>query len=300
MNQRVIITGGSGYIGRKLVSTLKDHYEIVVLSRTPQRHTTAGAQVVGWDGKTAQGWGQLADGAFAIINLAGENIGAKLWTRSRKEAILNSRLGAGRAVVEAVRTAAVKPQVLIQSSGIGYYGSAPQPVTEESPAGHDFPASVCKAWEACTAEVEALGVRRVVTRTAVLIDPKGDALGRMLIPFKLFVGGPLGDGKQCFPWIHPADDIAAVRFLMENENARGAYNVIAPNSATNAEFARALGRVLRRPSFMPAPAFALRLALGELSAIVLEGQNAKPAKLEAAGFKFQFPDVERALEDLLK
>lgn len=300
MTQRLIITGGSGYIGRKLVSNLKDDYEIVVLSRNPLRHAVPGAQVVGWDGKTAQGWGQLADGAFAIINLAGENIGAKLWTRPRKDAILKSRLDAGRAVVEAVRAAAVKPRVLIQSSGIGYYGNAPQPVTEESPAGHDFPAGVCKAWEACTAEVEALGVRRVVTRTAVLIDPKGDALRRMLIPFMLFVGGPLGDGKQYFPWIHPADDIAAVRFLMENENARGAYNVIAPGSTTNAEFARALGRVLRRPSFMPAPAFALRLVLGELSAIVLEGQNAKADKLLAAGYEFKFPEAEGALRDLIR
>lgn len=298
--QRVIITGGSGYIGRHLVQTLKDSYEVVVLSRAPERHRVPGATLVGWDGKTAQGWGQLADGAYAIINLAGENIGAQLWTPARKEAVLGSRLSAGKAVVEAARAAAVRPKVVIQQSGIGYYGNAPQPVAEEAPPGNDFAARVCVQWEASTADLEAMGVRRIVTRTAVLIDPNGPALGRLMIPFKLFAGGPLGDGKQPFPWIHPADAIAAYRFFMENENTSGTYNVIAPNAVTNAEFARVLGKVMSRPSWMPAPAFALRLVLGELSIVVLEGQNARAEKLLSAGFKFKFPEAESALRDLLR
>nr|MBI2905156.1 DUF1731 domain-containing protein [Chloroflexota bacterium] len=164
----------------------------------------------------------------------------------------------------------------------------------------DFLAEVCKKWEAATAEVESLGVRRVVTRTGIVIDPAEGALARMVIPFKLFAGGPLGSGKQPFPWIHPADEVGAMRFLMENENARGAFNLAAPNVVTNAEFGRALGKVLGRPAFMPAPGFALKLVLGEMSVVVLEGQNAKADKLLAAGYKFKFPQVEGALQDLIK
>lgn len=298
--QRVIITGGSGYLGRQLIANLKDSYEIIVLSRRPERHRLEGAQVAAWDGRSANGWGHWADGAFAIVNLAGANIGAQLWTKSRKAEILESRLNAGRAVVEAVRAAQIKPKVVVQSSGIGYYGSAPQPVAEDSPAGSDFLAEVCKAWEASTAEVEAMGVRRAVTRSAVVIDPKEGALARMLLPFRFFVGGPLGGGKQPFPWIHPADEIGAVRFLMENERASGAFNLIAPQAVTNAQFARALGKAIHRPSLMPAPGFALKLALGEMSIVVLEGQNARSDKLRAAGYKFKFEDVESALRDLLK
>jgi uncharacterized protein (TIGR01777 family) len=253
-----------------------------------------------WDGASAQGWGSLADGAFAILNLAGENLGARPWTESRKKAILGSRLNAGRAVVEAVRAATVKPGLVMQQSGIGYYGHSPQPVSESAPPGDDFVARVCVPWESSTAEVEAMGVRRVITRTAVLIDPQGPALGRLMIPFRLFAGGPLGDGQQPFPWIHPADTVASYRFFMENPDTRGVYNVVAPGAVTNLEFARILGRVMGRPVWLPAPAFALRLALGEMSLIVLEGQNAKADRLLNAGFKFKFPDPESALRDLLR
>ncbi len=299
---RVIITGGAGYLGRQLVNALKDKYEIIVLSRSPasRKQPLAGAQVVGWDSQTSQGWAQFADGAFAIINLAGENIGVKSWTAAQKQSILNSRVNAGKAVMEAVRAAAAKPKVLIQASAVGFYGNAPQPVDENSPPGNDFLANVCVQWEASTAEAETLGVRRVVTRTGVVIDPQAGALQRMLIPFKLFAGGPLGSGQQPFPWIHPADEIGATRFLLENETCRGVYNLTAPNLVTSAEFGRALGKVLGRPSFMPAPAFALKLVLGEMSMIILEGQNAKSNKLQAAGYKFKFADVESALRDLLK
>ncbi len=297
---RVIIAGGSGYIGRRLADTLKEDYEVVILSRNPQKHPMPDAQVVGWDGKTAQGWGELADGAFAIVNLAGENIGAKLWSAAHKAACLNSRLDAGKAVVEAVRSAGVKPKVLVQASAVGYYGNAPQPVDEQTAPGNDFLADVCKKWEAATAEVESLGVRRVVTRTGIVIDPAEGALARMIIPFKLFAGGPLGSGKQPFPWIHPADEMGAMRFLMENENAHGAFNLAAPNVLTNAEFGRALGKVMGRPAFMPAPGFALKLVLGEMSVVVLEGQNTKADKLLAAGYNFKFPEAEGALQDLIK
>jgi len=296
---KVIIAGGSGYLGRRLVEALKGNYEPVILSRTPERHTFPGAQMVGWDARTASGWGSLADGAHAIINLTGEDLAARPWTKSQKAEIMNSRINAGRAIVEAVRAASVKPKVLLQSSAVGYYGNAPMPVDEKSPPGHDFLAEVCKAWEASTAEVEAMGVRRVVFRTGIILDPNARALQRMIVPFKLFVGGPLGSGRQAFPWIHPDDEIGAILFLLENESARGPYNLTGPQPLTNAEFARTLGKVMRRPAFMPAPAPVIRLVFGEMSVVVLEGQSAVPARLKGAGYTFKFPTAEAALRDLL-
>lgn len=297
---RVIMAGGSGYLGRKLVALLKDDYEVVVLSRTPERHTIPGAKVVGWDARTASGWGQLADGAHAIVNLAGEDLAARPWTQAQKARIMNSRIDAGRAIVEAVRAAAVKPAALLQSSAVGYYGDAPRPVDENSAPGTDFLADVCKAWEASTAEVESMGVRRAVFRTGVVLDPNARALQRMIVPFKLFIGGPLGSGRQYLPWIHPDDEVGAICFLMGNEDARGPYNLTAPNPLANAEFARVLGEVMGRPSFMPAPAFAIRLVFGEMSVVVLEGQHALPKRLLDAGYKFKFSSAEAALRDLLK
>lgn len=297
---RVIITGGTGYLGTKLIEAIKDQYEVVALSRTPQKYSIGGAKVAGWDGKSAEGWGHLADGAFAIVNLAGTNIGATVWTKGRKESILHSRLSAGRAVVEAVRAAAVKPKVVLQQSGIGFYGSAQSPVGENAPAGDDFLANVCVQWEASTAEVESMGVRRVISRTAVVLDPTEGALQRLLIPIYLFVGGPLGSGDQPFPWIHPHDQIGAMRYALENEKMRGVYNFTAPERITNVQLVRLLGKLLGRPTFMPAPAFALKLALGELSMVVLEGQNAIADKLQESGYHFKFPAIEPALRDLLK
>ena len=298
--QRIIITGGSGYIGRKIIGVLKDSYEIVILSRRPEKHHLDGAKVVAWDGKTANGWGNLADGAFAIINLAGANIGAWLWTKSYKTQITESRINAGHAVVEAIRAARTKPKALVQASGVGYYGHAPDPVTEHSNGGSDFLAKVCREWEKSTAEVEAMGVRRVVTRFAVVIDPKEGALRRMLLPFYLFVGGPVGGGKQPFPWIHPVDITGAIRYLLENEQISGVFNLVAPRVVTNGEFARALGKAVSRPSFMPTPGLALKLGLGEMSSLVLQGQNAKSDKLRDAGYTFKFEDAESALADLMR
>jgi uncharacterized protein (TIGR01777 family) len=165
----------------------------------------------------------------------------------------------------AISAAKAKPKVLIQASAVGYYGNAPQPIDETAPNGKDFLAEVCQAWEESTEDAEQFGVRRVVIRTGVVIDPRGDALKKMMIPFYLFAGGPLGSGNQYFPWIHPADEIGAIRFLMENTKARGVYNLTAPKPLMNKEFANVLGKVMWRPSFMPAPSFALKIVLGEMT-----------------------------------
>jgi hypothetical protein len=310
---RIIITGGSGLIGQALVAELAaDQHEVIILSRSPEkvRGLPSTARAEKWDGRSAQGWGHLADGAEAIVNLAGESIaGGNLveiilgrWTHARKQAILNSRLNAGRAVVEAVQAASRKPGVVIQSSAVGYYGdSGDTELTEEKPAGSDFLARVCVDWEKSTEAAEAMGVRRAVIRTGVVLSRRGGVLPLFALPFQMFAGGPLGSGRQWFPWIHVDDEVNAIRFLIEKSEARGAYNLAAPNPMRNADFGKVLGRVMRRPSFMPAPAFALRLALGEIAdALLLTSQRQLPARLQQAGFSFKYPEAEGALRDLLR
>lgn len=300
---RVIITGGTGLIGRALAANLAfELYEVIVLTRHPERVTRLpqGVQAVGWDGRTAAGWGGLADGADAIVNLAGESIAAGWWTEARKRRIRESRVNAGRAVVEAVKAATRKPSVLIQASAVGYYGPhGDEAVTETTPFGNDFLASICRDWEASSAEVESLGVRRAIIRTGLVLSRVGGPLPLMRMPFYFFVGGPLGSGKQWFPWIHIADEVGAIRFAMKKTEAQGALNVCAPNPLTNADFSRALAKVMHRPSFMPAPAFAVRLMLGEMSTLLLDGQREIPQRLQQLGFSFRFAEAEPALRDLL-
>lgn len=305
MAGRILITGGTGLIGRALSAQLAAAgYEVLVLSRVPERAVglPEGVRAVRWDGRSAEGWGPLADGAFALINLAGESIGGGRWTSARKERIRASRLNAGRAVVEAVQAAERKPRVVLQASGIGYYGPrGDEPVTEAASAGHDFLAQVAVPWEASTAPVEALGVRRVILRTAAVLSREGGVLPLMALPFRFFLGGPLGNGRQWLPWIHVADEVGAIRFLLEHEEAAGPFNLVAPGVVTYADFGRALAQVLHRPYGFPTPAFALRLLLGELAdGLLLSGQRAIPERLLALGYPFKFPLVEQALGELLE
>lgn len=300
---RVLVTGGSGLIGGALTRELAaSGYEPVVLSRRPERVTglPAGARAAGWDGVSAAGWEALADGARAIVHLAGENIGAGRWTAARQRRIRDSRLRSGAAVVAAVRAARQRPAVLVQASAVGYYGDrGAEELGEKAPAGEGFLAELAREWEASTSEVESLGVRRVIVRSGLVLAREGGALPRLLLPFRLGLGGPLGGGRQYWPWIHIADEIGALRFLLEGESLRGPFNLTAPTPVTNREFGRMLGRVLRRPSLLPAPAFALRALLGEQASIVLDGQRALPRGLRAAGYRFHFADLEGALRDLL-
>ena len=300
---RIIITGGSGLIGRALVDSLaKDGHEVIVLSRNPAVVTNLpkGARAEKWDGQSAQGWGQWVDASTAIVNLAGATI-SKRWTASQKQAIRESRLKAGRAVVEAVKAASQKPLVVVQSSAVGYYGPrGTEEIDEDAGAGSDFLAGVARDWEGSTAGVDQLGVRRVIVRTGVVLSQQGGALPLMALPVKLFVGGPLAGGKQYLPWIHLDDEVAAIRFLIETSTAKGAYNLSAPQPVTDAEFTRVLGKVLGRPAFMPTPGFALKLVLGEMSTLVLDGQRQMPKRLLAAGFKFKFGDAASALRDIYK
>jgi uncharacterized protein (TIGR01777 family) len=312
---RVLITGGTGLIGRALSENLiADGHEVIVLTRSPERARStervgglpAGVRVEGWDARTAQGWGHLADGADAIVNLAGSNIAGQgffpsRWTDEQRCLIRESRLNSSRAVVEAVAQAEQKPRVLIQASGVGYYGyRGNETLTEEAEPGEDWAARfTAEEWEPSTAPVEEMGVRRVVMRIGIVLSTEDGALPRLLLPFRLFVGGPMGSGKQWVSWIHLEDQARAIRFLIENEEARGPMNITTPNPVTNGELAKLIGRVMGRPSWIPVPGFALRLAFGEVAEVVLKGQRAAPKQLLDLGFEFQFPAAEAAMKDLL-
>jgi hypothetical protein len=299
---KVVITGGTGLIGNALAKSLAaDHHQVLILSRDPKRRSSPapGIEIVRWDGKTAGDWIEQTEGAEAIINLAGASIDQR-WTDSHKKLIVDSRKEAGQAVVAGIKSMAQKPEVVIQASAVGYYGPRDDTeITEEAPAGNDFLAEVCKVWEASTEDVETLGVRRCVIRTGIVLSTKGGAMARLLPIFRMFAGGPVGSGKQYMSWIHIGDQVDAIRFLIENKNAKGAFNLTAPNPVTNREFVKALGSALGRPSLIPAPGFSLKIMFGEMSTVVLDGQRVMPQKLQHLNYNFRFIDPENAIRNLL-
>jgi len=309
---RVIVTGGTGLIGRALSGRLvAEGHEVIVLSRRPQSAPAMpeGVRLVGWDGETARGWGELADGAEVIVNLAAESIGGEglldillgRWTEDRKRRIVESRADAGRAVVEAVRAAKRKPRLVIQPSGSGFYGTLrDEELGEEAEAGDDFLARTCLEWEAASQPVRAFGVRHAVTRSGVVLTKRGGIFPMVLLPFRFFAGGPLGSGRQWFPWIHLHDEVEGIRALIHREDAQGPYNFTAPVAVRNADLARAVGRAMHRPAFFRVPSLLLRAMLGEKATLVLDGQRPVPRRLLQTGFSFRFPTLEPALADLLR
>ncbi len=304
--KRALITGGTGLVGTALSAELaRAGYEVTVLTRNPAnaRHLPERVKAERWDGRTAEGWGHLVNGAAAVVNLAGQSIGIPPipWTADRKRRIRESRIDAGHAVAAAVCAASDKPRVVIQSSAIGYYGlHGDEIVTEAAAPGNDLLSTVAADWEASTAEVETVGVRRAIVRTGVVLSRAGGVLSWLSLPFKFFVGGPLGSGRQWISWIHIADEVGAIRFLIEQESAHGAFNLTAPNPLTNRDFARVLAQVIKRPALVPTPGWAMKLALGEMAELLLlGGQRVLPQRLVQAGYSFQFPEAQSALQDLL-
>lgn len=300
---RVVITGGTGLIGRALAANLAARGDsVVVTSRRPDeaRGLATGVEVASWDGVAVEQGVSVLNGADAVVHLIGEGIADGRWTAKRKRRIEQSRTRSTSTLVEALSRAEPRPRVLLQGSAVGYYGArGEEELTEASDPGEGFLADVCQAWEGAGADAEALGVRRVLLRTGVVLAKEGGALPKMLLPFRLFAGGPVGDGNQWVPWIHLADQVGAIRFLLDESSARGPFNLVAPESVTNRQLARTIGRVLGRPSFMPAPAFAMKLALGEMSELLLDSQRVQAAALTRAGYEFRFSAIEPALRDVL-
>lgn len=299
---RVVITGGTGFIGKKLsMALVAKGYQVISLTRSGRPSGISGVRNVVWDGKTSFGWAEFADGATAIVNLAGENIASGRWTAKKKKSITNSRIEAGEAICEAVSKAENKPAVVIQGSAIGFYGlRGAEPVNEEAGPTDSFLAEVARKWEASTASVENYGVRRVIIRTAMVLG-HGGALPKMLPPFKVGLGSHLGNGHQGVSWIHIDDEVRAIVFLIENNDCVGAYNLSAINPVTSNKFNNTLGRVLGKAVRLRVPTFFLKLVLGQMAEeILLGGQFVLPEKLIIAGFNFEYIEVEDAFMSLLQ
>ena len=302
---KIVIAGATGFIGHRLTSCLAEsEATVVVLTRQPDAIRTPRHPLISyvrWDGKNQGEWTRSVDGADAVINLSGQSIAGKRWSKSRKAELLSSRTQPTNTLVQAMKAAGARPPVLINASAVGYYGHVPmEPVTEDYPRGNDFLGKLCGAWEAAALSAEELGVRVVLLRSGIVLGADGGALQRMLVPFRLFLGGSLGSGDQWFPWIHEEDELRAVLFALETHSVSGPVNLAAPEPATMRDFAKAIGSVLHRPSFVRVPEFVLRATLGEMADIVLTGQKVIPQKLSKAGFEFRFPKLIGALEDLFR
>ncbi|MFO7944953.1 MAG: TIGR01777 family oxidoreductase [Anaerolineales bacterium] len=302
------ITGGTGLIGSTLVRLLAaQDYEVIILSRSPDSASNLPRHVklVYWDGKNVSSWVDQLDGTNVVINLAGESIAGKgiipsPWTDPKKDRILKSRVQVGNTLLEGIKQVDQKPQKFIQASAIGYYGSHGDDIlTESSPPGSDFLSRTCTAWEASTKPVFDLGVSHIVVRLGVVLSEKGGALPRLLLPFKLFLGGSLGNGEQWYSWIHIDDVCNAIKYLSEHTHAQGVYNLTAPNPVKNKLFAKTIGEIMSRPAFLPVPGFLMKMVLGEVSSVVLDGQRVIPKRLRQLNFSFQYPELGEALRDLI-
>ena len=296
----IVIAGGSGFLGRKLVKRLEaDGHRAVTLSR---RAGPAGgaSSVITWQPDGSPGdLPRHLDEADAVVNLAGEGLAEKRWTANRKDAIRRSRVLATRTLVRAIAACAHPPRVLVSGSAIGYYGPrGDEPVTEETPPGSDFLATICVEWEEEARAVASTETRLVIVRTGLALAKDGGALAKMLLPFRLGLGATLGSGDQYMPWIHADDWTAMVAWSIQNERATDALNVTAPEPVTNRSFTRTLGRVLERPAILHAPSFVLQAAMGEMSAMLLTGQRVLPARAEQLGFRFMHRTLESALRSL--
>jgi uncharacterized protein (TIGR01777 family) len=303
-SMKVVVAGGTGFIGRRLIDKLQQsQYEVTLLSRVPERAEKIfpSVYIKFWDAQTSSGLTDIFEGTDAIINLTGESIAARRWTSDQKKRILASRVESTRAIVNAITQVNRRPSLLINASASGYYGNVPEDeVTETYPKGRGFLADVCEQWEGEASKVQEYGVRVVLLRTGIVLDRKGGALQKLLIPFRLFIGGPFGFGKQWFPWIHSRDEVGAILFAVEHEQITGPINLSAPESVRMKNFSKVLGKVLHRPSLFAMPAFILKLVMGEMAEpLLLQGQRMVPKKLTDAGIKFKFPKLEEALTDIL-
>ncbi|MCR9189854.1 MAG: TIGR01777 family oxidoreductase [Alteromonadaceae bacterium] len=295
MSKRILITGGTGFIGHVLCrELLARDYELTVFSRQPAETVKSSCGRV----EAIRDLQQLRShpGYDAVINLAGEGIADKRWSESRKQELRDSRIGVTETLVEVIRSWDQAPNVVVSGSAVGFYGDqGSATVTESTSPNDEFTHRLCRDWENAAKPLGDDGVRLCFSRTGVVAGPDGGFLERMLLPFKLGLGGRLGSGTQYMPWVHRDDVVSALIWMMENPDASGPYNVVSPNPVTNAEFTRSLGKVLHRPTLFPAPAPVLKVALGEMARLLLTGQRAIPEKLVSQQFQFRYPDLDQAL-----
>lgn len=308
---RIAIAGGSGFLGSPLAEVYAEEgHDVRVLTRSlpdgASRHEPGtgmpGITRVGWapDGRSGP-WAHAIDGADAVINLAGESVGARRWTPQRKALLRDSRLVPTRSLSAAILTVPKPPPVFVSSSGAGYYGpSGDEPKTEDSPAGADFLAQLCVDWEREARQAIRPGVRIAIIRTGIVLERSGGALVEIMRPFRFFAGGPLGSGRQYVSWIHRLDWVELVRWIVETPEASGPINATAPHPVTSKALARALGSAIRRPAFIPAPAPALKVALGEFAHTILTGQRVIPARALALGYHFRYPEIDMAFRGIFE
>ncbi len=304
---KVAIAGATGFVGSRLVERLhSEGHSVLVLARDSERARRVfpasaypNLEIVAYTPAESGDWQTSIAGCDSVVNLAGVPIAEEKWTAARKQAILDSRKLTTAKLVEAIALANSKPSVLVSTSAIGYYGTSETAEFDEtSPAGDDFLAAVCKEWEAAAQPVKDLGTRLAILRFGIVLG-MGGALAKMLPPFKLFAGGPIGTGKQWFSWIHRDDVINLILYALQNPQIEGVLNATAPNPVRMNEFCETLGAVLQRPSWLPVPAFALEFLLGDGAKVVLEGQKVLPKGTLASGFQYQYPTLKLALEEIL-
>jgi uncharacterized protein (TIGR01777 family) len=299
--KRITITGGTGRIGTLLVERLRGRGdEVTVLSRDPARaRERLGVEAVAWDPSGGSAPAGALAGRDAVVHLAGEDL-AQRWNDASLRRIRDSREQGTRNLVDGLRAADPRPRALISAGAVGYYGHRPDPVDENTPPGDDVLAEICVAWEREAERAQELGMRVVRVRTGVVLDREGGALKKMLLPFRLGVGGPVAGGRQPMPWIHVEDVIGIYLAAIDGEDWSGAVLATAPEPATNREFSRALGRALRRPAIFPVPAFAIRLLYGGMAKLVIDGQDARPRRAVELGYRHRHPDLDEALRSALR
>ncbi|MEG3968995.1 TIGR01777 family oxidoreductase [Microcoleus sp. T2B6] len=304
---KVAIAGATGFVGSRLVEKLQAAgHQVVVLSRDAAKASRVfpasaypNLEVVAYTPAESGDWQKSIAGCDAVVNLAGVPIAEERWTEARQQAILDSRTLTTAKLVEAIVNANPRPSVFVSASAIGYYGTSETAEFDEtSPAGNDFLAAVCKDWEAAAQPAKNAGTRLAILRLGIVLG-MGGALAKMLPPFKLFAGGPLGTGKQWFSWVHREDVVDLILYALQNSQVEGVLNATAPNPVRMNELCQTLGEVLQRPSWLPVPGFALEMLLGDGAKVVLEGQKVLPKQTLASGFQYQYPTLKLALEDIL-
>lgn len=298
-SKQILITGGTGFIGTHLSEILmRDGHYLTIVTRSPEAHKSEEAKnqkFITWDELSS-----VMGSIDVVINMAGENLFGQRWTPEVKEKLYNSRIKTTRKLVDAIRASVSKPEVFISTSGVNYYGdSGNEVITEESKPGDDFLANLCIDWEKEAEQAAELGVRVVIARFGIVLEKNGGVIEKMKLPFKLFVGGPVGSGDQYMPWIHMEDLCSILVYAMENEHLEGPLNACSPEPVTMNEFADALGEVMNRPSFFRVPEFVLDILLGEAAVPVTGSLRVQPKVLQKSGFEFEYEDVGTALADIM-